>query len=568
MSEKAFEAEIVNVADLLQRRNIFFEVPEFQRPYSWDDEQIEQFWDDIYSAWKDGRRSYFFGSMIFAERKESLGYRYVIIDGQQRLTTLFILLCVVRDLFLEDKNGTMFNERIRACISYSGRFKLILQPEHHSKFENTILKDIEFPEIKRKSNLLRLRQENRYLYVANFFKEQLLKLCKSDGPKAVKELIEYVLDNVEIVEIRTKEVSEAIKVFQVVNNRGLDLSPADIIKANLYSMTSRDRIREFKSLWQRIEEATIEQNRNLTELFTYYVYYRLAPNRPKKATQDAINDIFEKYRKAGYTTTNLLYDVKDFVESISFIENLQNNTIVTMKYLPNETYWITILASAKKENYEDFEELVREIRRLFYLYWIAGYTSQKVRQLSLNVIKIIKSRKTLDDIKRIIEDKLEEDDVYRLVVENLNSEVYGQRWLKPLLLIIEYEHSEPVKTVYVDLKRVHIEHVLPQKWKDNEYWKTHWTENEARKWLNRLGNLTLLYSKINEKIRNASFLQKQDYYRGLKEEAPTSFILTRKLFKFNDWTPKEVTERHKWMIDEILRILNIRSSNCRAPLIK
>ena len=566
MSEKAFEAEIVNVADLLQRRNIFFEVPEFQRPYSWDDEQIEQFWDDIYSAWKDGRRSYFFGPMIFAKREESLGYKYVIIDGQQRLTTLLILLCVVRDLFLESKNksfDSMFNERITACISYFGRFKLKLQPEHHSKFENTILKGIEFPEIKRRSNLLKLRQENRYLYVANFFKEKLLELYKSDRPKAVKEFIEYVLDNVEIVEIRTKELPEAIRIFQVVNTRGLDLSPADIIKANLYSETPEDRKREFKSLWQRIEEAATEQNRSLTALFTYYVYYHLAPNRPKRATQDVMNDIFEKYRKAGYTTTNLLYDVKDFVESINFIENLQNNTIITMKYLPNETYWLTILASAKKENYKDFKELVGEIRRLFYLYWIAGYTSQKIRQLSLNVINMIKSRKTIDDIKKTIEDKLEEDDVYRLVVENLNGDVYGQRWLKPLLLIIEYEHSEPVKTVYVDLKRVHIEHVLPQKWKDNEYWKASWTENEARKWLNRLGNLTLLYSKINEKIRNASFIEKQDYYKGLKEEAPTSFIITRKLFEFNDWTPEEVAERHKWMIREVSRILNIPTKHLK-----
>ncbi|RLF00602.1 MAG: hypothetical protein DRJ59_07085, partial [Thermoprotei archaeon] len=135
--------------------------------------------------------------------------------------------------------------------------------------------------------------------------------------------------------------------------------------------------------------------------------------------------------------------------------------------------------------------------------------------------------------------------------------------LKPLLLIIEYEHSEPVKTVYVDLKRVHIEHVLPQKWKDNEYWEARWTENEARKWLNRLGNLTLLYSKINEKIRNASFIEKQDYYKGLKEEAPTSFIITRKLFEFNDWTPEEVAERHKWMIREVSRILNIPTKHLK-----
>jgi len=451
MPERVFEARVVNVAELLQHRRIFFEVPEFQRPYSWDDEQIEQFWDDIYSRWKEKEESYFLGSMIFAGKRESYGYKYVVIDGQQRLTTLLILLCVIRDLFLKKAKvaDPLFSARIEECINYLGRYKLKLQPEHHSKFENTVLKGITFPEIKSKRELLELRQENRYLYVANFFKERLLEIHNSMGFEGVKDFIEYVLDNIELVEILTNDLSEAIRVFQVVNTRGLDLSPADIIKANLYSMTPEDRIREFKSLWQRIEEAAIEQNRSLTELFTYYVYYRLAPNRPRRAIQDVMNSIFSEHKKAGHTTTNLLYDVKGFVESINSIEKLQSNTaIVTMKYLPNETYWLTILASAKKENYKDFEKLVGEIRRLFYLYWIAGYTVQKVRQLSLKIIDMVKSRKPVDGIKEIIEDKLKDDDVYRLVVENLNSEVYGQRWLKPLLLMVEHEHSEPVKTIY------------------------------------------------------------------------------------------------------------------------
>jgi len=555
-----FEAEIASIADLLQRRNIFFEVPEFQRPYSWDDEQVEQFWDDIYSAWENRRKSYFFGPMIFAKKDESYGYRYIVIDGQQRLTTLLILLCVVRDLFLNNKSkmfDPMFNERIKACISYFGRFKLTLQPEHHSKFENTILKGIKFPEIKTKHDLLKLRQKNRYLYVANFFKEKLFELHRSAGSKAIKEFIEYVLDNIEVVEIRTREVSEAIRVFQVVNTRGLDLSPADIIKASLYSMTPKDRIREFKYLWQRIEEIAVEQNRNLTELFTYYVYYRLAPSRPRKAVQDVMDDIFREYQKKGHTTTNLLYDVKDFAESISFVENLQNNTIITMKYLPNETYWLTILASAKKEDYKGFDELAKEIRRLFYLYWIAGYTTQKVRQLSLEIINKIKSGESINSIKETIEKKLRDDDVYRLAIENLNGKVYGKRWLKPLLLLIEYEYSEPAKTVYVDLKRTHIEHILPQEWEKVRYWTERWSKDEAKKWLNRLGNLTLLYSKMNEELQNAEFPKKLKYYKGLQDKAPTSFLLTRKLFEIKEWTPDEARKRHEWIITEVSRILRI-----------
>ena len=314
-----------------------------------------------------------------------------------------------------------------------------------------------------------------------------------------------------------------------------------------------------------IEKVAIEQKRSLTDLFTYYAYYRLAPNRPRRAVQDVIINIFEvEYKGKGYTTTNLLYDVEEFVKAIRLIESSQDNTaIVAMRYLPNETYWLTISASAKKENYEDFKELTREIRRLFYLYWIAGYTSQKVRQLSLKIINMIKSKKPLDDIKKIIEDKLEDDDVYRLAAMNLNGEVYGQRWLKPLLLTIEYEYSEPAKIVYIDIKDVHIEHILPQEWKKKDYWKNYWTEEEAKRWLNRLGNLTLLYSKMNKEIQNAPFPEKLKYYKGLEERVPTSFILTRILRRYTDWTPKEVANRHKWLMSEIFKILNIPTKYLR-----
>ena len=539
-------------------------MPEFQRPYSWDDDQIEQFWEDVYSEWRENKDSrYFFGSMIFAKETERYGYKYIVIDGQQRLTTLLILLCVVRDLFLKNKDkskefSSEFKDRIKHCIRYFGRFKLKLQPEHNYVFENTILKGIRFPNIKSKKELQSLRQENKYLYVAHLFKEKLLELYKSMGSKGIESFISYVLDNVEIVEILTSDIPKAIWIFQVVNTRGLELSPADIIKVNLYTETSEDYREDFKILWHRLESVATEFGRDLAELFTYYAYYRLAPNRPRRAVHEVIGNIFNNDKRNGWLTTNFLYDVKEFVDAIRDIEESQSDrTILTMRYLPNETYWLTVLASAKKENYRDFKNLAKEIRRFFYLYWIAGYTTQKVRQPSLRIIDMIKRKKPVDVIREEIKNRLEEDDVYRLAIENLNGNVYGQRWLKPLLLMIEYEHSEPAKIVYLDLKNVHIEHILPQKWKGNNYWKERWDENNAKKWLNKLGNLTLLYKRMNEKIRNASFPVKLKYYKGLEKEAPTSFILTRKLWQYNDWTPREVDNRHRWIMNEIINMLNI-----------
>ena len=94
-----FKPDAKTIAKIFGDADSYYQVPDYQRPYSWEDEQIEQLWDDLYSAMQSGDESYFLGPMILIRTKD--GY-FEVVDGQQRLTTLTILFCVLRDLYGSD----------------------------------------------------------------------------------------------------------------------------------------------------------------------------------------------------------------------------------------------------------------------------------------------------------------------------------------------------------------------------------------------------------------------------------------------------------------------------------
>ena len=92
---QAFEPKTLTIAELFGNQDSLYKIPRYQRPYKWEGDQVEQLWDDIYSAYEDNISNYFLGSIITAKDESSID----IIDGQQRMTTLMIFFCVLRDVF-------------------------------------------------------------------------------------------------------------------------------------------------------------------------------------------------------------------------------------------------------------------------------------------------------------------------------------------------------------------------------------------------------------------------------------------------------------------------------------
>ena len=107
-------------------------------------------------------------------------------------------------------------------------------------------------------------------------------------------------------------------------------------------------------------------------------------------------------------------------------------------------------------------------------------------------------------------------------------------------------------------RQLHADHVLPEKWEAINYWKKHWTEEEASLCLNKIGNLTLLSGKKNISASNDSFLKKKEIYKGKGLDGSTAFLISQKIIEENDWTAAEVRKRQQWLIKQTEKLLDIK----------
>jgi len=538
-----FKPEAKTIMKIFGDVDSYYQIPDYQRPYNWNYEQIEQIWDDIYSAMEVGEESYFLGPAILIEKK---GY-FEVVDGQQRLTTLTILFCVLRDLYLQNDNKIV--NVIRSLVDKKYRLRLITQAKDQSLFEEQILDTVKFPdhELSKKE-----RENNKFLNAVAIFKEKLSRINKAQ----LSKFVNFLLNKVIIISIVCTKQRFAIKLFQVLNTRGLGLDNADLIKSHLYGTLRNELDRKrFMATWGEIEFLAKQIDESLENLFTFYEYYLLARN-PKYSLFEELTATEEFM---GQDANKVIFSFKKFVDDFNEIWQKDSSLIYSFWYLPNQVFWKAILTTAKVKGFKEFKGLCKELRKVFYAYWIAGYTTSKIKQLSFNIIGHLKKKKELVEIKREINDKMMADNVVERMSDNINNDAYGEAWTKPLLTLIEYFQTDDAKPAYIEMDRkLHVDHVLPQKWVSISYWKNKWSQEKATFWLSRLGNLALLSGKKNIAASNDSFPKKRKIYKGRGKDGITAFLITQKIIVEKDWTEKEVKNRHKWIIKQVENLLDLK----------
>jgi uncharacterized protein with ParB-like and HNH nuclease domain len=520
----------------------YYQIPDYQRPYSWNGEQIEQMWDDVYSAMVAGEESYFLGPVILIEK----GAYFEVVDGQQRLTTITILFCVLRDLYLPgDKK---IANTIKSLVDQQYRIRLITALHCQSLFEDQILDGVKFPdgELNKKE-----REKNKFINAAMIFKEHLAKINKTQR----SQFVSFLLNQVIMISIVCTKQHFAIKLFQVLNTRGLDLDNSDLIKSHLYAYLKKEQHQQqFMTTWNEIETVSKQIYESLENLFTIYEYFLLAKN-PESS-------LFEELKKKfgpDPDANKVIFKFKKFVDCFNEIYQLESSLMNSFWYIPNQVFWKAILTTAKSEDFKEFDELCWELRRMFYSYWIAGYTSSKVKQLSFNIIGLIKAGKKLAEIKKTIANKMNLDSVIKRMADNLYNDAYGETWAKPLLALIEYNQTDDAKITRLEMDRkLHVDHILPEKWVKINYWKSNWSQERATLWLNKLGNLTLLSGKKNIAASNNSFPKKSKIYEKNGLDGMTSFIISQRILKTTDWTENEVKKRHHWIIKETEKLFDLK----------
>jgi uncharacterized protein with ParB-like and HNH nuclease domain len=341
-----------------------FLIPDYQRPYAWEESQCQTLWDDIFTfAFPDNNyqkfeknEEYFLGSIVTFENENN---KKEVIDGQQRLTTLMLLLRAFYAKFgnMQDDNSKNTRDRIAQCLWKTDEFGKadlnVLKIDSEVATDND--KD-EFLDIL-KTGVISKDQKSNYAKNYIFF-QQKIDAFLSEYPSYFAYLPARILGNCILLPIEAESQDTALRIFSTLNNRGLPLSDADIFKAQFYKHYSTKNQKDaFIEKWKELEEISGKIFRPLNgipmdELFTRYMYFIRSKQGIKSSTTEALRKFYEKDKYAILKQDETLPNLKILVDfwndvytqnSERFSPNILRKLFI-LNYAPNGmwTYFLSV----------------------------------------------------------------------------------------------------------------------------------------------------------------------------------------------------------------------------------
>lgn len=549
-------------------------IPNYQRQYSWGNEQLEELWSDLYESYiNTPNECYFLGSIVVVD--DGVGH-HELVDGQQRITTLMIMLNVLFKTFpnLNENSKELLKgnlQKIKQLIYFDegiDRLQLQLDPNYNTSFKQIIIYPEHYENIHYPTQAELKKNEPKYKFIntAKFFYDKFNELYQKEGQTALDEFVNFILFKTCIIKTVCTNQSFAIKLFLVLNDRGLELSISDIVKSYLLDKydsndkySNDDKI-AFSNNWTAMEEIASEYNFTMDDFLVYYEYFKLKSN-PKRQVTDELKKIIQKSE-----VTFLVDEMRAFADHLKTIYKSTLPVIYSLRYIPWQAYVMTALASAYQVDYPDKEELFQVMRRFFYISWISGKTLNGIKQTSFNLIEAIVDRKSIEEIRTMLDKFIFGKRLIRDVYQVLEDDVYDQNFLKPLMLSIEYEIREDINTNFYKLNNtIHLDHILPQRFdKRLDEWENIKDISLAKTYLNKLGNMALLQGSKNEEALNHGLDRKIKIYQGEgnKKNGITTFDTTKWIIdKYNKgdtvWDVQHIMDRQKDLLELIEDMLDI-----------
>ena len=591
------KAEQSTLGELFTR--FMFVIPKFQRPFSWSAENFEKLFTDIYDAMKDGQEAYFLGSMVFWLDKKHKGNIYQVIDGQQRLASLTILFAVLRDR-ISDKDyknelQTLIFQEGKKLLRIPSKERLTVWDDLRDYFERYIysrdgtrkfLEDL-------RHNRIRLSNKNDPVYHLKEAIETYHRLIDSyiTSEKELIDFAEYILGNVYVVSIRTASLGSAIRLFNVLNTRGLPLSPVDIIKAKTLEDISDAVERErYADIWIGIES---DIGREELENLLSFIRFIYAKEKARKSLSEEYDKLFRDKDKAIPSGSKFIKELKEY--SRVYKEKILNKSVqvndsrniekqnrypalidMLRAYYPVKE-WMAVLLYFYKQfpNDDIYLEFFEKLERKLVIDWLADLTNTEIITRLSWILKLIDEAhspkevlskmysyipsgtrvrgrvinyENSNEVSQIIETALDRRDFARWK---------GGKLAKYILLRIDIEQQllEEQKVEY-NVSIITLEHILPRNPPPNSEWVKKFDELTRYEWTDRLGNLVLISGRKNVRASNYDFKRKKEEYLERKAKA---LAITREVLKCEDWTPETLKQRHGALIERIKKIY-LRSS--------
>jgi len=518
---------------------ICYEIPSYQRPYSWGKENVQELLEDVWEAFEANEPEYFIGSVITVEREKDR--LYDVVDGQQRLTTLNLVFARLRDAIANEQAKGVLGNRILPRNVLTGEAqtpRLQLRKVDQSFFRRYVLESVTVP-IKDRAGLT---QPQRHLIENS---EVIDAFCAGKAEAVLMRFADYILSKVYVVFVTTQSLQSAYRLFNVLNARGIPLSNADLIKNTLFSQlgTQVNRSDELEERWLELEEEL-----GIERLDAFFSHHRtsLAAAKARGSLHEEIEPLIKATEGGPFVFLDtVLASAKNFSRIIE--QDFQDAaTLRPLRALRRVAYdeWIPALLAFLNKPTPDLpeSEFISLLEKVTMQNWICRLGRTARITVYFQLISAIKSNKSADEVKAIFIKNARNDEFITL----LGGNVYGQAFDQAVLLRLEEANSdESVTKTYSG--RLTIEHVLPQALKD-DYWKQRFTEDQHRLNLHRLGNLALLSGNKNYKVQYFGFDRKKKTYNDPKKKV--SFDLTKEVADQSEWTEDTIKARQ----DRLLKL--------------
>lgn len=528
------------------------QVPLFQRDYSWDEDNWEDLWNDILSSEQTGSVHYM-GSVVLQNID---GKNYYIIDGQQRFATLSILILAlinkIRILADNDVDKEANRERVEILMNqYIGQkdptslrysSKLSLNENNDAFYQQRLVA------FKEPVNRMKLSDSEKLLWNAYlFFSKVIDEQFKQDlsGERIAYFLNDIVGERLMFIQIVVENELNAYTVFETLNSRGLELTSTDLLKNYLFSLVAKSEtdLRQVRAQWKKIIDIVglkafpifLRQylNTRMNLISKEYLFKAV-----KQMVQDgeqvfALLDELEKNAYvyiALFTPDDVLWEndkeIREDIRALTLFRVTQCNSLLMIAY--------------DKLSVADFKKVLRAIVSLSFRYNVIAklQTNDMEKVYNRASVRIFKSeditvRQILEDIRPIY---LNDEDFKRYFehkVMNTNNSA-TRKLVRYILYKVEAALPNGLHADF-EIDTGTIEHILPEAY--TEDWSADFSEEEAENYRYRLGNLTLLESKKNNREAAAkSFEEKKEIY------ANSQYALSRKI-EASEWTPKMIHHR-------------------------
>lgn len=571
MTQK-IESDKLFIKDVFQK---WYRIPEYQRPYVWGDDQVGELLEDVRRARESNPQAqYFLGSMVLQKNQRQTATtsyeEYDLLDGQQRLTTLFLITAVIRDL-TPTSNGA----RKKTCqdslyqmanpddnIPERSRIVFDIRDEVRDFVHQFVQKDggtLEHAQLQRlaahKDGDTSVRHmAGALLRIHAFF----------TAGTTVDDFFPFLRSNVLMIYVAAEGLEDAFHLFTVMNNRGIKLRNSDILKAqNLKALPVADRVAQAKK-WEAIENHFGEEFDNfLSHIRTVLVKQKAGVNLLQEYEENIYHPReFDRSTQTYHPKPPLLTKGKatfDFIDRhyrhylalfehdhFSVTQSYEIDNQLTLMRLGLEAeHWIPpLLAYHDRYGHQQLVEFLRLLDNKVSADWMVALTPTDRVQ---NANAIIVAIEAAPDLNTLFADA-----VFQFHVGSLRSvfegEVYGRRFARYLLLkldLLSHGHT----TRFQPPPTLSIEHILPQNPEVQSQWCQDFTEAERAEWTDKLGNLIFLSRRKNSAQGNLDFVRKKDKY--FKSNIELFSHSVRVFQTFNTWTLNDLRSNHATVVQQL-----------------